>query len=94
MKLLSSGLLLAGTAMFSGCILIESAQEMGRQSARVFKLRETDYRDTSEEVSTEWDFVGDEARAIRGVEKDPDPWFKKYFMSEQARSIERNLGID
>lgn len=77
-----------------GCMLVETTQEAWRQSARQFRFRDSDYRDTSEEVNDEWDFVGDEARQIHGVEKDPDQWYKRWFMSEKARSIERNLGID
>jgi hypothetical protein len=27
-------------------------------------------------------------------ERNPEEWYKRYFMSEKARSIERNLGFD
>jgi len=60
----------------------------------MFKPRQTDYRDETEEEDDEWDFVGQEARGTQTRERDPDRWWHKWFMSEKARSIERNVGID
>jgi hypothetical protein len=38
--------------------------------------------------------VGIEARGNRRSEKTPEPlWYRKYAMSQQARDIERNLGV-
>jgi hypothetical protein len=34
------------------------------------------------------------AGGTRGDNDSPDAWFMRYFQSEKARSIERNLGID
>ena len=35
-----------------------------------------------------------EGRPDQKVEKDPDQWWRKYVMSEKARSIERDLGFE
>ena len=77
----------------SGCTLVNSTREMTRQSLRMFKPRSSDYRDLTEEEDHEWDWVGDEARGNQTPEKDPDPWWQNWVMSERARSIERNVGI-
>ena len=87
-------LLVSTLVLSSGCVLMESAQEMSRQTLRVFKFRPSDYRDLAEEEDNEWDFVGQEGRGNLTRERDPDQWWKKWFMSEKARSIERNVGID
>jgi hypothetical protein len=47
-----------------------------------------------EAYEEEWSFVGKQGRAGQPREKDPSPWFQKYLMSDKARSIEHNLGID
>ena len=40
------------------------------------------------------DEAGREARGSKKREVDPDGWWWKYFTSEKARSIERNMGVD
>jgi hypothetical protein len=53
-----------------------------------------DYTDAEEETQTEWESIGKQARHGRPIEKDPDPWWKEYVMSEKARSIERSVGVE
>ena len=77
----------------SGCALLQPAKTFAHASWRAFRPKPNDYRDMTEESDDQWAFVGEEARGARPVEHDPDP-FKKFLMSEKARSIERNLGVD
>ena len=37
----------------TGCVLMESAEEMGRQTKRMFTFRPHDYRDATEEETDE-----------------------------------------
>ncbi len=54
-----------------------------------------DQKAWADEESDAWvEEAGREARADRERQQDPDQWYKNYFMSEKARSIERNLGVD
>lgn len=78
----------------SGCAMIEHPSSAMRRMTRMFTPNPNDFNDDSDEDTGEWDFVGDEGRGDQTRERDPDPWFKKYLMSEKANSIERNLGID
>jgi len=80
-------------AAVGGCALVQPAQTLARSSWRSLRPKPNDYRDTIDESEDQWAFVGEEARGTRPVEHDPDP-FKKFLMSEKARSIERNLGVD
>ena len=78
----------------TGCTLMEGIREANRQTMRALKPRPTDYTDNAGEASPEWvQAAGREARGDRPMEKDPDPWFQKYFMSAKARDIERSMGI-
>ncbi len=77
-----------------GCALVESGQDAARQTFRIFKFQPNDYRDFSEEQDDKWSFVGEDARGGMKRTRDPDQWFKQHFMSEKARNVERNLGID
>jgi hypothetical protein len=36
----------------------------------------------------------EEASRLQHSERNLEEWWKRYFMSEKARSIERNLGFD
>ncbi|MCE2793845.1 MAG: hypothetical protein ACK5TG_15280 [Planctomyces sp.] len=83
-------LLLATT----GCSLVESPKSASRRFTRMFTPNGRDWSDPAQEDNGEWDFVGDEGRAEFAREQDPDPWYGKHLMSDKARSIERNLGID
>ena len=77
-----------------GCHLVESPKSAARRMKRTFTPNPTDWDTGASDDAGEWDFVGDEGRAGQTREKDPDPWFGKYLMSDKARSIERNLGHD
>lgn len=79
---------------FVGCALDESPRGAMRRMTRSFTPNPTDPGDGSDEDSGQWDFVGDEGRAGYEREQDPDPWFGKYIVSDRARAIERNLGVD
>ncbi|NOX54753.1 MAG: hypothetical protein GXP27_10000 [Planctomycetes bacterium] len=81
------------SAVGGGCALVQPAQTFARSSWRAFRPKPNDYRDVTEESEDQWAFVGEEARGARPVDHDPDP-FKRFLMSEKARSIERNLGVD
>ncbi len=82
-------------ALQSGCVLIEPMQEMSRQTKRIFTFRPGDYRDMTEEETDDWtDDVGREGRGNQPFEQDPDQLWRNWFMSEKARSIERNVGIE
>ncbi len=78
----------------SGCSMVESPKSATRRMTRMFTPNPEDWDSEVNEDDQEWDFVGDEGRGDQSRERDPDPWFKKYLMSEKANSIERNLGID
>lgn len=82
------------TVFSSGCSMIEHPKSAMRRMTRMMTPNPTDFDEQSDEDTGEWDFVGDEGRGDQTRERDPDPWFKKYLMSEKANSIERNLGID
>lgn len=56
-----------------------------------FQLR--DEANSADDEIDEWSFVATEARGNQMLEKDPDPWFKRWLMSPKANNIERNLGI-
>lgn len=95
MKRLLELIIVAGFIISStGCTSLTGPQNAFAKSSRMFKPDTRDYDDGSDEDGHEWDFVGKEGRAGQEREQDPDPWFKQMFMSEKARSIERNLGID
>lgn len=93
-----NALLILGTLLISvqagGCALWKATGNFTRETARAFKPTGTDYRDgsTPEELD-EWSSVGAEARGDQPYELDPDPWWQRHFMSQDARNIERNLGI-
>jgi len=78
----------------AGCSLVESPQVAMRRMTRAMTPKPVDADDDSDKDNGQWDFVGDEGRADYAREQDPDPWWGKYMMSEKARSIERNFGVD
>ncbi|MCX7388029.1 MAG: hypothetical protein NTX48_15300 [Planctomycetales bacterium] len=78
----------------AGCAMVESPRVAMRRMTRQFTPRPTDVGEDSDEDDGQWDFVGDEGRADYDRERDPDPWYGKYIISEKARSIERNMGVD
>lgn len=87
--------LVAVTWGLSGCGV---TQPVSRYAKSLFSFKGTDYSNPADEEAESWVMeAGDEAHEIRGGgprERDPDQWYRKYFMSEKARSIERNMGFD
>jgi hypothetical protein len=77
-----------------GCAMVEAPGVATRRTLRMFKPNPRDWDHDAAADDGEWDEVGREGRGHMDREKDPDPWFKKFFMSERANAIERNLGID
>jgi hypothetical protein len=59
-----------------------------------FGTARQDEEHPADDKQEEWDFVGDEARKHRATEKDPDPWWQNYIMSDRAQAIERSLGVE
>jgi hypothetical protein len=88
------GLILVLACLLSGCAMVEHPSSAMRRMKRMFTPNPNDWDSESAPDESEWDFVGEEGRGERDRELDPDPWFKRYLMSPQANSIERNLGID
>jgi hypothetical protein len=76
----------------TGCALMEPVQTFSRGIGKTLKPRGTDYSSPGDDVDSQWDFVGVEARGDRPIEIDNDP-FRNGLMSPRARAIERNLGI-
>lgn len=94
--LISCALLAALVATHAGCSsLTGPPKETAASDAVGPKQVQAGYRDPSEEKSDEWiEEAGQQARGNRPRTKDPDGWWGKYIISEQHRSIEKNLGID
>ena len=79
----------------AGCAVMEPVGAMARYAKSLLTFRPSDYSNPTEEEVDPWiEEAGEEARAGQPRQRDPDQWYKKYFMSEKARSIERNLGVD
>lgn len=93
-RTLAAALLLCLMFAQTGCALIKPTETFFGGLGRALKFRPNDYRDTTDEPTDEWDFVGKDARGNRPVLREPDTWWQKYMMSEKARSIERNLGVE
>ena len=91
LMLLTAGLI---GLQLAGCAMVESPRVAMRRMTRQFTPNPVDNGDDSDKDKGEWDFVGDEGRADYHRELDPDPWWGKIFVSEKARSIERNCGVD
>lgn len=94
---MSRTVMLALTGMLllqSGCVVVEMSRKMADYTVDTFTPKGTDYSDPTEVEEDPWAFVGEEARGERPTEKDPDQWYRRWFMSAKARSIERNFGIE
>lgn len=75
-------------ALGAGCGTFETTSNFAQSNF-------VDRPDPTDQQNDAWvDEVGREARGSKTREKDPDPWWGKYFMSEKARSIERNFNVD
>lgn len=77
-----------------GCSLMEPWGAAWHDMKRMAMPKTSDRRELTEESQEQWNFVGEEGRRGQEVEKDPDQWYRKYIMSEKARSIEENLGFE
>ena len=79
----------------TGCNVFRgSSDDNLLQRGGLSSLAPADESDPTEDETDEWSFVGNEARGNQMLEKERGDWFfKKYFMSAKANSIERNLGI-
>lgn len=86
--------LLLLSTLTTGCQVVDATREMTRQTVSMITPRGFDERDPTEETGDEWEGVGDEARGERPIERDPDPYWRKYVMSSKARNIESNLGFE
>ncbi len=79
----------------TGCVLTEPMRPVVRYAKDIFRGDGTDYTDPTEEEDEAWiTDMAEEGRADQHVVKDPDQWWRKYIMSEKARSIEHNLGFE
>ena len=79
----------------TGCqSVIDSARTSTRQVTRQFTPSPHDYRDSTDETEDKWEEFTREARAAHVAEKDPDPWYRRLFMSEKARQTESHLGVN
>ena len=79
-----------------GCSAMEVADEMRIEAAKIMTGPPKGERETIFEGgdTDEWSVVRDEGREGQESEIDPDQWWRKYFMSAEARRIERNLGYE
>lgn len=80
----------------AGCTLVTTMQGMATQTVEALRPTSFDGWDPGSETSDPWvQQAGAEARGHRPVEKEYDPLgLKKYLMSDKARDIERNMGIE
>ncbi|MEZ6047023.1 MAG: hypothetical protein R3C11_15865 [Planctomycetaceae bacterium] len=93
MRILIYGLLLLG--LCSGCSMVQEDTETAlMETKRSLKVKPGDYGDGTEDLDEDWSFVGKEGRAGMPVERDNDRFLRKWTMSEKARDIEANLGIE
>lgn len=91
----TSLLLIVALFVLPGCTtMMADMQTLWSESKRSMKPSASDYEDSSTDEGEEWAFVGEEGRGSEPVEKDPGRFWRKYIMSPQARSIERNLGVE
>ena len=90
--LILGGLTLAGSA---GCALKDMADEAWFQTKQSLVPRgDAGYRDDTADPSEDWSEVGRIGRGDRDLVEEDEDWYRKYFMSEKHRQIERNLGFD
>jgi len=78
----------------AGCQVLNTSRSSENPLGSSSSLQPSDYRNTTEEESDPWEFVGRDARGGRPREVDPDPWYRRMFMSAKARAIESNVGIE
>jgi hypothetical protein len=78
----------------TGCTMMNAGRDAVSQSIRMFRPNPLDGPVRMEDEPDRWGFVGEEGRADQERERDPDRWWQNSMMSQEARNIERNLGID
>jgi hypothetical protein len=80
----------------AGCAVMSTMREVTSQTVEALRPSSFDGWDPGSETSDPWiQQAGAEARGDRPVEKEYDPLgLKKYVMSDKARDIERNMGIE
>ena len=79
----------------TGCqSMSDSTRTSMRHFTRQFTPSPHDYRDATGESEDQWQDFTREARAAHVAEKDPDPWYRRWFMSEKARQTESHLGVN
>lgn len=78
----------------TGCLLFEPWADFWHEMKRTSVPRAEDRRDFTENSQEDWSVVKKEARKDQVAEKDPDPWYRQYVLSEKAREIEENLGFE
>ena len=90
-----SSMLVVPLVWSTGCqSVIDSTRTSTRQFTRQFTPSPHDYRDSTDESEDKWQEFTREAKAAHVAEKDPDPWYRRWFMSEKARQTESHLGVD
>jgi len=94
LNLFVAAIFAATSLSLSGCAMFEAAQETSRQSFRALRAKSSDYRDWNEDEEDEFAYVGEIARGHEPPEKQSDQWYRRWFMSAQARNIEKNLGVE
>lgn len=84
--------------VFGGCAAFELTDELYREAKRTTRLFALDGQKTDADAPEEdpWAEVGKEANALSGREvvTENDDWWGRYVMSDKARQIERNLGVE
>lgn len=81
-------------AVTAGCGVMDAGRSMTDSMRSAFSFRPSDRRDPTDEVDGWTSEVGMDGRGNRPRDKDPDPWWGRYVISEKHREIERNLGVD
>lgn len=95
MKLNTLSIIVAGLLISaSGCSGFPTGKAAFMKTKKMLTPSSWENNTTADSSDEEWSFVGEEGRKGQAREKDPDPWFRNNLMSDKARSIEKNLGID
>ena len=82
-------------AALPGCMLAEPFQQTWFATKQAVKSDGgLGVPNPADQEDKSWRYVAEEGRPKRPVEKDPEQWYRKYVMSEKAREVERNFGIE
>lgn len=87
---------IAGLSLLHGCRAMQTMRGMAQQTFQAFRPTSAHYDDPTASSGDPWvQQAGVEARGDRPKETANDPLgLRNIFMSEKARSIERNMGIE